>query len=422
MQLPRQCAVLVGGLGTRLGEITAKIPKPLLPCGDRPFLSWILRELLRFGIDDVVLLAGHKAEQIERFAGEVQVRLPKSVRIRISREQAPAGTGGAVLRARDLLAESFLLVNGDSWLDTNLAGFLAGAVDSSALGHVMLRQVVDVSRYGVVELDGRRVVAFREKAGVAEPGLINGGVYVLSKSALDFMRDDCSLEKDVFPRLVERDLLTGQALDGYFIDIGIPADYARAQSELPERLLRPAVFLDRDGVINRDHGWVGSIDRFEWMPGVVEAVRRFNASGYHVFVVTNQAGVARGLYSEADVAALHRWMVTELRRQGANIDDLRYCPFHPEAALPEFRRQTEWRKPGPGMLLDLASKWEIRRGASFLIGDKGSDLEAAQAAHIAGYLFSDGHLDEFAAPMLLRGRNEAADSSPRQRVGKTTSA
>ena len=125
--------------------------------------------------------------------------------------------------------------------------------------------------------------------------------------------------------------IVGQPFDGFFIDIGVPQAYAASQREVPARLRKPAVFLDRDGVLNRDFGHVGSPDRFSWMPGALSAVRRLNESGYYVFLVTNQAGVARGYYSERDVQELHHWIQRALRAEGAHLDDIRYCPDHPDA-------------------------------------------------------------------------------------------
>jgi D-glycero-D-manno-heptose 1,7-bisphosphate phosphatase len=387
----RQCAILVGGRGTRLGSLTSNTPKPLLDCGGRPFLAWVLRELSRHGFEDFILLSGHLAEQVDQAIPALKGLVPKPISVRVSREPEEAGTGGALWHARHLLDEQFLLVNGDSWFDTNVSRFVA-APKSDGVGHVLLRKVPDASRYGVVSLQDDHISEFKERGRSGESGIINAGVYALSREAIDTVLPRCSLERDVLPKLAARGSLTGMVMNGYFIDIGTPDDFATATVDIPHRLRRPAVFFDRDGVLNEDHGWVGSRDRFVWMSGAKEAVQLANDLGYHAFVVTNQAGVARGLYTEQDVQDLHVWMTDDVRRSGATLDDLRYCPYHPDGSVAKYSRVSDWRKPEPGMILDLMGKWDVDRRRSILIGDKPSDTEAASRAGISGHLFTGGDL------------------------------
>jgi D-glycero-D-manno-heptose 1,7-bisphosphate phosphatase len=168
------------------------------------------------------------------------------------------------------------------------------------------------------------------------------------------------------------------------------------------RILQPAAFLDRDGVINHDDGYIGTRERIRWMPGVAPVIRRLNDAGYFVFIFSNQSGVARGMFSEDAVRNLHDWMRSELNKQGARIDDIRYCPHHPQGTVDGYVGECDCRKPKPGMLLDLMRQWPVQREGSFVIGDKSTDIEAATSASLPGFLFSGGDLAAFVDDVLTK--------------------
>ncbi|MSO96593.1 MAG: HAD family hydrolase [Rhodospirillaceae bacterium] len=164
---------------------------------------------------------------------------------------------------------------------------------------------------------------------------------------------------------------------------------------------RRAAFLDRDGVLNIDNGFAHQPGHVQWVKGAMQAVALLNKRGYFVFVVTNQSGIARGLYTEQHVRELHAWMADEFKAQGARIDEFVYCPHHPEAEIAQYRIACACRKPGPGMLQDLMKKWPVQREHSFMIGDRETDVTAATAAGIAGYLFPGGNLHAFLTQRVL---------------------
>jgi D,D-heptose 1,7-bisphosphate phosphatase len=401
--IARQCAILVGGLGTRLGDLTKTTPKPLLPVADAPFLETLLREAARRGFDDIVLLAGHRAELIGDYLAKSGIAGFLGISIRISIEPAALGTAGALVHALPMLADEFLLLNGDTWFDFNWLDLAQRGHDADCELAMSLRQIANPDRYETVVLDGPRVRAFAQRQAGLTAGLINGGVYWMRKSAVAGLAAPSSLECDVLPRLCADGALCAWAYDGFFIDIGVPESYAAAQTSVPAQRKRPAVFFDRDGVLNVDRGYVHAPDDFVWVDGAKAAIKRLNDLGHYVFVVTNQAGIAHGYYGEGELRALHRWIERELREEGAAIDDWRFCPYHPDAKIAEFRRAHEWRKPGPGMILDLLKSWPVDTSRSFLIGDKDSDMQAAAAAGLSGHLFLSGNLLEF-VETILSGR------------------
>ena len=428
--LIRQCVILAGGRGTRLGALAEAIPKPVLEVGGKPFLFWLMRELQRFGIERFLILGGHLAPALIHEVEAFTPTLPKATAVEVLAEAALAGTGGALLGAAARLDDRFLLCNGDSVFDTNLAPLLAAAAADppSVLARLLLRGTEDASRYGAVTLDADRISAFSERPkpsscprmrvsttlsapkedvdthirGHDSGSLVNAGVYAVDRRILARLSPVCSLEREILPTVAVEGALRGTVADGWFIDIGVPEDLARARTELPARLARPALFLDRDGVLNIERGHVGTRDRFQWMTGAREAVRHASNAGWHVFVVTNQSGVGRGLYDEQAVRTLLGWTADEIRLAGGTIDDARYCPFHPEAKLPEYRRVSDWRKPGAGMLLDLMRAWSLDPTRCVMVGDKSTDMGAAAGAAMEGHLFPGGDLHAFLEPILRR--------------------
>ncbi len=389
----KQAIILAGGLGTRLGGLAKDCPKPILPVAGKPFLAYLIENLKRFGLNDFVICIGHLGEKVIETLGDGS---SLGVRISYSRELEPLGTGGCVKNALELLDEHFLTLNGDTLFDFNFSDFLnryAGQCEEGTL--MALRRVDDVSRYGATEIDGVRVSSFQDKSQ-SGPGWINGGVYCMDKATVQSFPDGkFSIENDYFPGLAAKGELYGVKYEGFFIDIGIPETFESAQYEIPDWATKPIVFLDRDGVINVNHGYVASSDRFDLVSGALETIRHFNEHGYYVLIVTNQAGIARGYYSEIEFHQFMEWMQAELRKSGAHFDGYYYSPNHPDGTMKRYAKPCFFRKPNPGMILRGLSEWPSLKEKSILIGDKPSDIEAAEAAGIRGYLFEDGNLIEF---------------------------
>ena len=229
----RQAVILAGGFGTRLGALTRDTPKPLLDVAGKPFLTWLIDDVRRQGFSDILVCAGFLAEQIEAalagFGPDVKVVT----------EPQPLGTAGALRFVLDRLEARFLMLNGDSLFDIDLRE-LERRAHPDADATLALRSVADASRYGAVQLDGRRIVRFEEKSEHRAPGLINGGVAIIGRSFVADLQPGrpCSIERDLYPKAAAAGRLAGHVFNGAFIDIGTPQDYERAQTVVPEALNR----------------------------------------------------------------------------------------------------------------------------------------------------------------------------------------
>lgn len=388
-----QVVILVGGKGTRLGELSRHTPKPLMQVEEGlTFLDILLENYARQGFKSILLLAGHLGEIIrENYDGK---RISQST-VNVFIENEPKGTAGALIGINKFLQPYFILSNGDSFFDINYRAFARDALLKDNDASIALVKIQEAQRYGSIQLQNNKVTEFKEKNAIST-GLINAGIYLCKKQIIESIKNlPCSIETDVFPGLAREGRLGGYVYNGYFIDIGLPATLNSAREILPTLLNRPAVFFDRDGVLNYDHGYTHKIADFEWIPGAKEAILSLNNQGFRVFVVTNQAGVAKGFYDEKAVLMLHDFMQGELNSIGAFIDQFYYCPYHPKGNITTYALHHPDRKPEPGMILKAFNEWKINRNRTFLVGDKETDLQAASRANIKGYLFSGGNLNKF---------------------------
>lgn len=394
-----QAVILCGGLGTRLGELTATTPKPMLPVAGTPFIEHLIREVSRHGFEKITLLAGRFGEQLWDAYHDMRIG---ASRVEVLIEPAPMGTAGALVFAEQALDPTFLLMNGDSWIDMNLRSFrkhwLAMRNQENPVQVQMLLQTVpDAARFGQVTVTSDRVTVFHEKDDSHAAGLINAGVYILDRSIIDRIPRGraVSIEQEIFPGLAQAGCIAGMVAPqgAYFIDIGLPVTYSQVQEDFRNQLHRPALFLDRDGTLNVDAGYTHNPYHLVWQPQAREAIAMANQQGCYVFVVTNQSGIGRGFYGEADLLAFHRKMQSELDEVDAWIDGIIWCPHLPEVGC-------NCRKPAAGMLNKLCDFWPILRDRSVMIGDRDSDMAAARSAGIAGVLYQGGSLLDVVARAL----------------------
>ena len=373
-----EAVVLAGGLGTRLRSLVSELPKCMAPIGPEPFLSYVFDWLGRHIITRVVLSVGYLRESIMSWVSTQD--LPFEVDYAV--EETPLGTGGGIkLALSKCHGPKVLVVNGDTFFPVDL-----DAIPFDSPITVALKPMKDFDRYGAVTLDHFKIQAFKEKAPVKQ-GLINGGVYAINGLDLSNFPERFSFEKDVLEPFAAKGKVGGWVSDSYFIDIGIPDDYERAQTELPQykavkeasaRVLASdadTLLLDRDGTINVHiiGDYVRSVEQFRFLPGVLEEFPRWAAHFHRIIVVTNQRGVGKGLMTDDDLASIHRYMLQAVRDAGGRIDAILTCT----AVSDDDPR----RKPNIGMYQEARMLFPDM-GKAVMMGDGDCDREFALRAGI----------------------------------------
>ena len=395
----KEVIILAGGLGTRLAKTVSDRQKVMAPVGGRPFLAYILKDLANKGFVRCVLAVSYHSEQIENCFGNSY----EGMTLSYSYEKTPLGTGGAIKKALDNTSSQYIaVINGDTYFDTDIDSLYQLILDKKAVIALAAKEMPDCSRHSTLSIsDDGQILSFSEKKK-NEKGYINGGVYVIRRDIFDHITEErFSFEKDILEKT--RNGLYAEISTGYFIDMGIPEAYFRANTEIPllfgENVF-PAVFLDRDGVICEERHHLYKTEDFRFIDGVPEAIERFREKGYLIYVITNQAGVAKGLYTEKDVLKLHEHMLL-LLKDITHIDGIYYCPYHKDAVVPGYKKDSPDRKPGDGMIMNAVRDAKekgiiIDLKNSILVGDKISDILAGKKAGIGkNILVRSGHpIDE----------------------------
>ena len=371
--------VLAGGLGTRLRSVVRDVPKCMAPVAGKPFLHYLLRWLEEEGATHVVFSVGYLREQVMEYVKDTPFRTDFAI------EEEPLGTGGGIRLALSHCTEDkVFVVNGDTFFPVHLSN-----MPSESPVTLALKPMKCFSRYGAVSVmpgvaGNLQVTAFKEKQ-FCEEGLISGGVYLLRPSSLNLniLPGKFSFEKDVLEPGAAIGRVAGWKSDAYFIDIGIPQDYARAQKELPEwqavtvaskavmAARADTLFLDRDGVVNRliPGDYVRTPEQFQFLPGILQALALWSGKFRRIVLVTNQRGVGKGLMTDADLSRIHAFMMAGILEAGGRIDAIFTCTAVDEKD-PRRKPQTGMYHEALELLGDL--------GRCVMLGDSPSDAAFAR--------------------------------------------
>lgn len=389
-----QVVIMAGGKGTRISSINAEVPKPMIPILDKPILEYEIQCLERQGYRDIILVVGHLGHKIQDYFRDGS---PFGVSISYVVEKEPLGTAGALFYLKSKIKEDFLLLNGDIIFDVNISKFVKAHRNNGTLATIFTHPNNHPYDSGVIVAgEDKKVVKWMHKEDKRHwyQNRVNAGLHMLSPALLERFEhlEKKDLDRDILKPLIDEGELAVYDSPEYVKDMGTPDRYYAVADDIRKGKVssrnlknkQKAVFLDRDGVINKYVGFLRDIDDFELLPGVAEAIKKLNDSGYLVIVVTNQPVIARGDVTFSQLREIHNKMETLLGKEGAYIDALYFCPHHPdrgfEGEVPELKIDCECRKPKPGMFFQASEDFNIELSDSWMVGDSESDIIAGEAA------------------------------------------
>lgn len=405
--------IMAGGKGTRIASIKSDVPKPMIEICGKPILLWQIENLKACGLTDITLVTGYLGEVIRNYFMDGS---NLGVHISYYEEDHPLGTAGALFKMN--LQDDFLLMCGDVIVDVDFNRFIQfhhehhawASLMSHPNGHpydssLLVTEILPPQEKGGLPIDTHRVMKWmnKEDERLYYKNRVNAGIEIISPELLhETMKsyiprhpetpDKIDLDRDVLKTNIASGRIFAYDTSEYIKDMGTPDRYYEAEKDILSGKVKArnlsqkqkAIFLDRDGTINKYVGFLTKPEEFDLLPGVAEAIRQINHSGYLCIVVSNQPVIARGDCTFEQLQEIHDKMETLLGQEGAFVDAIYYCPHHPdkgfEGERPAYKIDCNCRKPKPGLLLQAAKDWNIDLSQSYMIGDSERDVEAGNAA------------------------------------------
>ncbi|MBE6960039.1 MAG: HAD-IIIA family hydrolase [Ruminococcaceae bacterium] len=417
--------IMAGGKGTRIASVNAEVPKPMIPILGKPILEYQLECLRRQGYDDIILVVGHLGHVIQDYFGDGSGNSPATgepfgVKIQYVVETEPLGTAGALFLLKDQLDGDFLLLCGDVIFDIDVNRFYQFHKERGGVATLFTHPNSHPYDSGIIMADESGMVTnwlHKEDPRTWYRNRVNAGLHFFSgeifHQGLFQELKKVDLDREVLKPLIPTGQLFVYDSPEYVKDMGTPDRFYSVTEDIRSGKVRSknlgnpqkCVFLDRDGTLNRYVGFLRNIDELELLPGVAEAVRKINESGYLAIVVTNQPVIARGEVTVSQLEEIHNKLETLLGQEGAYVDAIYYCPHHPhkgyEGEVPELKIDCQCRKPNAGMLLKAAEDFHIDLTASYMVGDSESDVQCGINGGCTPVLLTEDNADVLHYPDLL---------------------
>tara|TARA_B100000767_G_C19763023_1_gene536109 strand:- start:1343 stop:2530 length:1188 start_codon:yes stop_codon:yes gene_type:complete len=372
--------ILVGGKGSRLGHITKNIPKPLLKINDQIFLDTLIAKLIKYNFNKIYLLCSFKKEKFFKMYNNKIIHNSKILCID---EGLAKGTGGALFKLKKVIEKDFLLINGDTFFDIDITKLIENKFQNNicTIALTSNRTYKTNIKINNIKINRNNKIEFTKNLS----NLMNGGIYFFKKKILNFIiKKNCSLENDILKNLIIKKKIHGIVFKEKFIDIGSHKSIKFLKKN-KDFLKQKAIFLDRDGVINRlkKNGYIKNYNEFKFLPGVIDGIKYINDKKYLVIIITNQACIGRSIVTEKELNLIHVKMKNNIKsKNNGHIDDIYYSPYYKHSNDVKYRLDKFDRKPNPGMLIKAIKKWNINTKKSIFIGDTYTDYQSSEKMKI----------------------------------------
>ncbi len=365
--------ILAGGKGSRISKLTRKKPKPLIHFKNKNFLSYLINHYAKYPFEKIFILAGYKGNQIFK---KFNKKYANGIKIECLIEKNILGTGGALSQLKNITSNDLVVINGDSFIDCNLNDFFKKKQIYNSMFLTLNKNYYTNSILANLSINKRSFINFNGK-------LMNAGIYYIKKNIYrKIIKKKTSLENEIITKLINVKKIKGKICKSEFIDIGTYKNLNFARNKFHKQFEKPAAFLDRDGVINHDYGYVNNMRNFDLKFNVIKGLKYLNKKNYYIFLVTNQSGIAKGFFTEAKYLLFYKSIKNFFFKKGCYLNDMQYCPFLKGAKLKKYNKNSKLRKPGNLMILNLMNKWIINKKKSFMIGDKQTDALAAKRSKL----------------------------------------